>query len=80
METGIVKFFDNKKGYGFIQSSDGIDYFVHFTSIISDDDYKKLDQGDRVSFDGEDGPRGPSAINVSKMEDDLWAQKQFGLL
>jgi len=80
METGIVKFFDNKKGYGFIESSEGCDYFVHFTSIISDDDYKKLDQGDRVSFDREDGPRGPSAINVRKMEDDLWAQKQFGLL
>ena len=79
METGIVKFFDNKKGYGFIKSAEDIDYFVHFTSIISDDDYKKLDEGDRVIFDGEDGPRGPSAINVKKMEDDLWAQKQFGL-
>ena len=71
METGIVKFFDNKKGYGFIKSDEDIDYFVHFTSIISDDDYKKLDEGDRVIFDGEDGPRGPSAINVKKMEDDL---------
>lgn len=71
METGIVKFFDNKKGYGFIESSEGCDYFVHFTSIISDDDYKKLDQGDRVSFDRDDAPRGPSAINVRKMEDDL---------
>ena len=79
MEKGIVKFFDNKKGYGFIKSAEDIDYFVHFTSIISDDDYKKLDEGDRVIFDGEDGPRGPSAINVKKMEDDLWAQKQFGL-
>ena len=79
MEKGIVKFFDNKKGYGFIKSAEDIDYFVHFTSIISDDDYKKLDEGDRVIFDGEEGPRGPSAINVKKMEDDLWAQKQFGL-
>jgi len=71
MESGIVKFFDNKKGYGFIKSDDDIDYFVHFTSIISDDDYKKLDEGDKVSFDREDGPRGPSAINVKKMEVEL---------
>lgn len=79
METGIVKFFDNKKGYGFIKSDEDIDYFVHFTSIISNDDYKKLDEGDRVSFDREDGPRGPSAINVKKMEVESWVQKQFGL-
>lgn len=71
MNTGTVKFFDNKKGYGFIKSDGDIDYFVHFTSIISDDDYKKLEEGDRVSFDREDGPRGPSAINVRKMEVEL---------
>lgn len=69
MEKGIVKFFDNKKGYGFIKSDAGGDYFVHFTSIISDEDYKKLDEGDRVSFEVEDAPRGPSAINVRKLED-----------
>lgn len=69
MEHGIVKFFDNKKGYGFIKSDAGGDYFVHFTSIISDEDYKKLDEGDRVSFVIEDAPRGPSAINVRKLED-----------
>lgn len=69
MEHGIVKFFDNKKGYGFIKSDAGGDYFVHFTSIISDEDYKKLDEGDRVSFEVEDAPRGPSAINVRKVED-----------
>ena len=69
MEHGIVKFFDNKKGYGFIKSDADGDYFVHFTSIISDEDYKKLDEGDRVSFEVEDAPRGPSAINVRKLED-----------
>lgn len=69
MEHGKVKFFDNKKGYGFIKSDADIDYFVHFTSIISDEDYKKLDEGDRVSFEVEDAPRGPSAINVRKLED-----------
>mgnify|MGYP002758209797 CR=1 FL=1 len=65
---GFVKFFDNKKGYGFIEADTGEDYFVHYTSIISDESYKKLNNGDRVDFDGEDAPRGPSAINVKKEE------------
>ncbi|MDU2598787.1 cold shock domain-containing protein [Anaerococcus sp.] len=69
MAEGIVKFFDNKKGYGFISADDDIDYFVHFSSIISDEKYKKLYQGDKVSFDKIDQPRGPSAINVEKLED-----------
>lgn len=68
MAKGVVKFFDNNKGYGFI-SSDENDYFVHFSSIISDEDYKKLSEGDMVSFDIIDQPRGPSAINVQKLED-----------
>ncbi|MBS6105996.1 cold shock domain-containing protein [Anaerococcus sp.] len=68
MAEGIVKFFDNKKGYGFI-NADQTDYFVHFSSIISDEKYKKLYQGDKVSFDKIDQPRGPSAINVQKLED-----------
>lgn len=68
MAKGIVKFFDNKKGYGFI-NSDNKDYFVHFSSIISDEDYKKLSEGDEVSFEIIDQPRGPSAINVIKLED-----------
>lgn len=69
MTKGIVKFFDNKKGYGFIKGEDGEDYFVHFSSIDSNDEYKKLDEGDEVSFDVEDGPRGPSAINVKKFSE-----------
>ena len=68
MAEGIVKFFDNKKGYGFI-NADQTDYFVHFSSIISDEDYKRLSEGDRVSFEIIDQPRGPSAINVEKLED-----------
>lgn len=68
MENGKVKFFDNKRGYGFIEASNGIDYFVHYTSIISEDDYKKLDNGDIVSFEIEEAPRGPSAINVKKIQ------------
>ncbi|MDU7411639.1 cold-shock protein [Anaerococcus martiniensis] len=68
MAEGIVKFFDNKKGYGFI-NADQTDYFVHFSSIISDEDYKRLSEGDKVSFEIIDQPRGPSAINVEKLED-----------
>ena len=68
MATGFVKFFDNKKGYGFISSDEGEDFFVHYSSIISDEDYKKLAEGDKVTFDKEDAPRGPSAINVRKEE------------
>lgn len=68
MAKGIVKFFDNKKGYGFI-NSENKDYFVHFSSIISDKAYKKLSEGDEVSFEIIDQPRGPSAINVIKLED-----------
>ena len=68
MAKGVVKFFDNKKGYGFI-NADQTDYFVHFSSIISDEDYKRLSEGDKVSFEIIDQPRGPSAINVEKLED-----------
>jgi len=68
MAKGIVKFFDNKKGYGFI-NADQTDYFVHFSSIISDEDYKRLSEGDKVYFEIIDQPRGPSAINVEKLED-----------
>ena len=67
MTKGTVKFFDSKKGYGFIKGEDGKDYFVHFSYIDSDDNYKKLYEGDEVSFDKEDGPRGPSAINVKNI-------------
>ena len=69
MAEGIVKFFDNKKGYGFISTDDDIDYFVHFSSIISDEKYKKLYQGYKFSFDKIDQPRGQTAINVQKLED-----------
>ena len=64
----FVKFFYNKKGYGFIESDSGEDYFVHYTNIISDDEYKKLNNGDRVVFEREDAPRGLSAVEVKKDE------------
>lgn len=65
MNTGIVKWFDGAKGYGFISPEDGgKDVFVHH-SAIQGSGYKNLDEGQRVSFDVEQGPKGPSAVNVS---------------
>lgn len=72
MAKGIVKFFDSKKGYGFIETSEGQDLFVHFSSIISDENFKDLEKFDQVEFDIEDAPRGPSAVNVRKMEEKIW--------
>lgn len=72
MTKGVVKFFDNKKGYGFITSDGGEDLFVHFSQIISGQDYKSLNEGEHVDFDIEDAPRGPSAINVRKISEDTY--------
>jgi CspA family cold shock protein len=64
MANGIVKWFNNSKGYGFIEQEDGPDVFVHH-SAISADGYKSLNEGDRVSFDIEQGEKGPAAVNVT---------------
>ena len=66
MAEGVVKWFDVKKGYGFITRDEGQDLFVHFSSI-SMDGYKRLNEGDRVSFEVEDTDRGPQAKNVNKI-------------
>lgn len=64
-KTGIVKFFDNKKGYGFITPDDGgEDLFVHFKEIVMDG-FKKLQEGQRVSFVPAKGPKGMQATKVS---------------
>ncbi|MHA1893947.1 MAG: cold-shock protein [Candidatus Helarchaeota archaeon] len=66
MATGTVKWFNSRKGYGFITSSDDeTDIFVHYSSIVvNDDGFKTLNQGDEVTFDVEEGKKGPEAKNV----------------
>lgn len=65
--TGTVKWFNGNKGYGFITKDDGGDVFVHFSGIEMDG-YKSLNEGQRVSFEVEDGSKGPQAINVKAID------------
>ena len=65
MPKGTVKWFNESKGYGFIQKEDGGDIFVHYTAI-QDAGFKTLTEGQQVSFDIVDGPKGPAAANVVK--------------
>ena len=65
METGTVKWFNAEKGFGFIEQEGGEDVFVHF-SAIQDEGFKTLDEGQTVTFDIEQGDRGPQASNVQK--------------
>lgn len=65
MATGRVKWFNNAKGYGFIEREEGGDVFVHY-SAIQGDGYKSLTQGQTVQFDITDGQKGPQAMNVNK--------------
>ncbi|WP_210366494.1 cold-shock protein [Bacillus sp. REN3] len=66
MERGRVKWFNSEKGFGFIEREDGDDVFVHF-SAIQGEGYKSLDEGQEVTFDVEEGQRGPQASNVQKL-------------
>jgi CspA family cold shock protein len=65
MQQGTVKWFNSEKGFGFIEVEGGDDVFVHF-SAIQGDGYKSLDEGQKVTFDVEQGQRGPQATNVNK--------------
>jgi CspA family cold shock protein len=64
MANGIVKWFNDRKGYGFIEQEDGSDVFVHHSGI-NGNGFKSLGEGDRVSFDTEQGQKGPAAVNVT---------------
>ena len=64
MEQGIVKWFNAEKGFGFISRENGDDVFVHF-SAIQGNGYRSLEEGQRVSFDVVQGPKGPQAENVA---------------
>ncbi len=66
METGTVKWFNSSKGYGFITRDEGDDVFVHFKAIAGEG-YKTLEDGDKVQFDVEQGPKGLQAANVTKI-------------
>jgi CspA family cold shock protein len=64
MAEGVVKWFNDSKGFGFIEQEDGPDVFVHHSAINSSG-FRSLNEGDRVNFDIEQGQKGPAAANVS---------------
>jgi len=64
MANGIVKWFNDRKGFGFIEQQDGPDVFVHHSGINSAG-FKSLDEGDHVTFEIEQGKKGPAAVNVT---------------
>ncbi|MEH7381919.1 MULTISPECIES: cold-shock protein CspD [Bacillaceae] len=66
MQNGKVKWFNNEKGFGFIEVEGGDDVFVHFTAIQGEG-YKSLEEGQEVSFEVVEGNRGPQAANVVKL-------------
>ena len=68
MNTGKVKWFNAEKGYGFITGEDGKDIFVHYSSI-NQDGYRSLEEGQTVTYESVESPRGIQAANVTVIED-----------
>ncbi len=66
MATGIVKWFNDSKGFGFIEQENGSDVFVHHSGINASG-FKSLEEGAQVSFDVEQGQKGPAAVNVTTL-------------
>ena len=66
MPEGRVKWFNDKKGYGFIETSDQGDVFLHHSAIVAEG-FRSLTEGERVSFEVERGPKGPQAVKVVKL-------------
>ncbi len=66
MAEGTVKWFNESKGFGFLTTEENVDVFVHYSSIEGNG-FKTLIEGDAVSFEIEEGPKGPKAINVNKL-------------
>ena len=78
MVNGTVKWFNSRKGFGFIDSEEGNDVFVHFSAIKADgDEYKSLNEGDKVTFDVSQGDKGPQASNVEVTEHAPRQQRNF---
>lgn len=67
MPIGTVKWFDNRKGWGFIVQPDGSDLFVHYTAILGDG-FRRLDDGAKVEYEVEDGPKGKQAGKVRALD------------
>ena len=77
MKTSTVKWFDAKKGYGFIHHpADGEDVFVHYSNIQSEDDFKTLKSDQRVRFEMNDGPKGLHALDVEPVPEESSSQNE----